>query len=281
MQLTGGRFRAFDYDGKPLAYGKLYIYENDSTTLASVFADSDYTTPIANPIALDEYGFATIFLASGKYDLKLTNTDGAILWTVQGIIMGSEDTSGGGGTLPTATANDDGAMIWYSSSTGEWVLSSFKVNSNGIDMGGDKTIQNLAPTPPDDTCAVPKSYVDNIAMQISYELRFCIKGDAQVATKLVSALMAHAGTIQKVKIYADEAPDGNYIQVDVNKDGASIFNSDDNRPKIQSGDNAGESTAISYSGFLEGDRISIDIDSIGSTTAGGNDLLISILYKLT
>lgn len=105
---------------------------------------------------------------------------------------------------------------------------------------------------------------------------FYIKGNAYVDTKVVQALMGESGTITKVRAYADTAPDGADLEIDFNKNGVSIMNT---VLTVEDGANAGNSTDFTGTpSVVEGDRISVDIDQVGSTTAGGNDLMIAIEF---
>lgn len=53
---------ALDLNGNPLAGAKITFYENETTTLASVYANEALTTPLANPVVADLAGvFPSIF----------------------------------------------------------------------------------------------------------------------------------------------------------------------------------------------------------------------------
>lgn len=51
-----------DERGKPLALGSLEIYLNGTTDLATVYSDSALITEQTNPIALDSYGSAKMYV---------------------------------------------------------------------------------------------------------------------------------------------------------------------------------------------------------------------------
>ena len=102
-------------------------------------------------------------------------------------------------------------------------------------------------------------------------------GLATVGIKQAQALIPGPLTISKVKIYADTAPVGASLIVDVNKNGTTIFTTQANRPAIPSGGHADDSGAPNVTSLAEGDRLSVDVDQVGSTTPGDNDLLVTII----
>jgi hypothetical protein len=102
-------------------------------------------------------------------------------------------------------------------------------------------------------------------------------GLAAVGTKLAQALVPAALTISLVKIYADTAPTGAALIVDVNKNGTTIFTTQGNRPQIAIGGHADDSGTPNVVNLAVGDRLSVDIDQVGSTVAGGDDLLVVVV----
>jgi len=104
-------------------------------------------------------------------------------------------------------------------------------------------------------------------------------GLATVGTKQAQALIPGSLTISKVKIYADTAPTGASLIVDVNKNAVTIFTNQANRPQIVVAGHADDSGTPDVTALVEGDRVSVDVDQVGSTIAGGDDLLIVILFE--
>lgn len=112
------------------------------------------------------------------------------------------------------------------------------------------------------------------------EISFCIPGNCYVTTKIAQILVGENldnETISKVKIYADTAPVGSVLTVDINKNNVTIFTTQGKRPSIADGANADDSDTPDVTSLSAGDRISVDIDAIGSGTAGGSDLLVTIV----
>jgi hypothetical protein len=77
-------------------------------------------------------------------------------------------------------------------------------------------------------------------------------------------------TIVGVWLSAGVAPTGAPILVDVNKNGTTIFTTQANRPTVAATTNGGTISATpNVTAFAQGDYLTIDIDQIGSTIAGG------------
>lgn len=104
-------------------------------------------------------------------------------------------------------------------------------------------------------------------------------GLAAVGTKLSQVLIPGTFAISLVKIYADTAPTGASLIVDINKNGTTIFTTQANRPEIAIGEHSDDSGTPNITALAAGDRLSVDIDQVGSTIAGGNDLLIAVVME--
>ncbi len=82
--------------------------------------------------------------------------------------------------------------------------------------------------------------------------------------------------IDHVRCYAKTAPIGTSIIVDINKEGTTIFTTQANRPTIPAASQKGnKSAAPDVTSLAEGDTVTLDIDQVGSTTAGA-DLTVEI-----
>lgn len=76
-------------------------------------------------------------------------------------------------------------------------------------------------------------------------------------------------TIQKVYLKAKVAPVGSDFILDLNKNGVSIWNTNQaNRVRITSGNTYGVQTLFDTTSLSEGDFLTVDIDQIGSVVAG-------------
>jgi hypothetical protein len=78
------KFTALDSNGNPWAGAKLYTYETGTTTPKTSWTDATRATPNLNPIILDSYGQADVWIDSvgGNYRLKLVDPEGNTIWTV-------------------------------------------------------------------------------------------------------------------------------------------------------------------------------------------------------
>lgn len=74
--------------------------------------------------------------------------------------------------------------------------------------------------------------------------------------------------VESYTIGCGTAPVGAAIICDINKNGVSIFTTQSHRPTIASGQTVGSTTAPDIMTFSAGDRITIDIDQVGSTSPG-------------
>lgn len=81
-----GRQQFLDDDGAPLAGGLVYYYQAGTAVLATVYQDSDLTTPHTNPVELDSAGRAAIFLGPGAYDVAVHDADDVLLYVTEGVI---------------------------------------------------------------------------------------------------------------------------------------------------------------------------------------------------
>jgi len=116
----------------------------------------------------------------------------------------------------------------------------------------------------------------NLSNQLIAGISFNL-GLATVGTKLAQALIPGTFSISKVILWGDNAPTGADLIVDINKNGSTIFTTQANRPKIAAGAHSGESGTPNIISINKGDRLSVDTDQVGSTTPGGDDLLVTII----
>jgi hypothetical protein len=77
-------------------------------------------------------------------------------------------------------------------------------------------------------------------------------------------------TIQGIAAAVQTAPSGADLIVDVNKNGTTIFTTQANRPRIVAGAvvTASEVTNMNVTSFAAGDELTVDVDQVGSSTAG-------------
>lgn len=106
---------------------------------------------------------------------------------------------------------------------------------------------------------------------------FTVVGTLSVNTSVGPLLIApFALTITKAFARSKTAPTGAAIIVDINKNGTSIWNTNQaNRLQIAAAANSGSQTSFDTTSLAEGDYLSLDIDQVGSTVAGA-DLTVEL-----
>ena len=109
-------------------------------------------------------------------------------------------------------------------------------------------------------------------------LYFFYDGNAIVSTNLGGWLIGKNMTINKIKVEVDTAPVGSSIIFDFYINGTSIFLNTANRPTIgtTTKDDTVEFQDINTKNLIEGDLLTWGIAQIGSATAGGNDIYITV-----
>jgi len=109
-------------------------------------------------------------------------------------------------------------------------------------------------------------------------ITFVLRGNASTGTKQTQILMPAAATIDKVIIYADTQPTGTSIIIDININGTTIFTTQSKRPEIAVSTNTDDSDTPDVTALLQDSRVSVDVDQVGSTIAGGDDLIVTVVF---
>jgi hypothetical protein len=84
-------------------------------------------------------------------------------------------------------------------------------------------------------------------------------------------------TIQRVTASVSQAPTGSPVIADVNVNGTTIFTTQANRPTIPVGQFVDLTSVPDVVAAASGDYLTVDIDQIGSVTAG-KDLVVQVEY---
>jgi len=106
---------------------------------------------------------------------------------------------------------------------------------------------------------------------------FYLSGALSVAAHALKVPAPYAATITGVRLAVGTAPVGAAILVDVNKAGTTIYTTQGNRPTIADGaTSGGPGTAPDVTAVAAGDLLSVDVDQVGSGTAGSN-LTVQVL----
>lgn len=102
---------------------------------------------------------------------------------------------------------------------------------------------------------------------------------AIATTSKSTVRMPHAGTIRSVTAAVGTAPTGAALIADVNIAGTTVFTTQASRPTIAINGTSASSGAVEAGTFAAGDIISVDVDQVGSSTAGSN-LTVLISYDM-
>lgn len=137
-----------------------------------------------------------------------------------------------------------------------------------------------------DKAGVPTIYAINDAGTV-YELAestptysFPMQSTAYVNVLATTPLQViRVSTITRAFAYANTAPVGANLILDVNLNGVSIWNATQaNRVKILAGAQTGSQTSFDTTTLAKDDILTVDIDQVGSSTAG-SDVVVTIQTK--
>ena len=80
------RWRAIDENGQPIAGAKLFSYVAGTSTPQALYADSNLTTPLSNPVVADSGGlFVGLYMLATGYKLDLQTSGGVSKWTLDNV----------------------------------------------------------------------------------------------------------------------------------------------------------------------------------------------------
>lgn len=228
----------------------------------------------------DAAGAASLTLRAG-------NSTGAFVGGNVGIFSGDSQTDGNDagsiGLHPgdATVGNADGGGVVINVGTGNGTGVDGNINLNGNTTFSSAAI--LLPTADGNNGQVMTT--DGSAVMtfktIRAQLVYTVVGTLTVNTDQAFALRpSQTLVIEEVFIEVKTAPTGASIIVDVNKNGTSIFNATPaNRPSIAAAATTGTSGAPDTTSLAKDDSITIDIDQIGSGTAGA-DLTVCVRCAL-
>lgn len=128
---------------------------------------------------------------------------------------------------------------------------------------------------------VPAARMPSASVSITRTLTFSVVGTLAVLVSAAPALLVDGTlTIIKVKIVVKTKPTGagSAVTVDVNKNGTTIFTTQDGRPSITvaGGLAIDDSSTPDVTALAENDILTIDVDAIGGTVAGA-DLTVEVV----
>jgi len=90
VAMIGPKFYAWDKNGDPLAFGKLYTYEARTNVPKDTYQSEDQVVPNTNPVILNGEGYANVYL-SGSYKMVLKDSDENEVWSADPVTAASSE----------------------------------------------------------------------------------------------------------------------------------------------------------------------------------------------
>lgn len=113
-------------------------------------------------------------------------------------------------------------------------------------------------------------------------LTFASAGAVAVGAGQLQIPMPFAAVVQGVRAAIGTAPTGADLIVDLNKNGASLFTDQTQRPKITATTTLGAKVTPPITALAAGDLLSVDVDQIGSTIAGSDlSVVVDLVSAVT
>ena len=109
------------------------------------------------------------------------------------------------------------------------------------------------------------------------EVIICLTGAATTGTNKAAWYPQHNFIITGISVYSTAAPTGQSLIVDCNINGTTIFTDQSKRPQVAAGSNSDDSDTPDVTLISRGDRVTFDNDQVGSATAGGDPLMITLV----
>lgn len=137
------------------------------------------------------------------------------------------------------------------------------------------TINSFAPNTRIESAKVNTNF-QNLSDQIRPTFVFTIVGTLVTGASLSPALIVPIDlTIETCYLYAKTGPTSADLIIDINKNGSTIWSTQENRAKITDGNQSGNTSVFNTTDLSAGDVITLDVDQIGSGTAGA-DLTVQL-----
>lgn len=80
VSMIGPKFYAWDRNGKPLAFGKIYTYQARTNTPKATYQSEDQAVENTNPVILNGEGYANVYL-DGSYKVVLKDSNDNEIWS--------------------------------------------------------------------------------------------------------------------------------------------------------------------------------------------------------
>jgi hypothetical protein len=145
---------------------------------------------------------------------------------------------------------------------------------SGSDIDNKLNISDIDDVPSNDPdVPISSQWIYANVYVTNRQISFYFSGKSYVDDNIFFVIMDFAGTFETARAYANTAPSGSVLELEITKNGSKVFDLD-----ISSGSNSATDATPSITSFSAGDRIGFDIKAIGSTTAG-SDIAVSVTYS--
>lgn len=200
-----------------------------------------------------------------------------------------DEYSSGGSTLMDNLAHDRFRLTTYMEQVAAYEDSGGSICSNGSvaegsypSYGSGASIVGFSPGSPTGVTnvqtAIEKLYNDGPSGYFWHTFTFTVVGNLSVSSGNLRFSSPGPMTIGEVRLEINTAPTDQSILVDIHKNGTTIFTDQGKRPEIADGAYAGTSSTPDVVALVKNDYITMDVDQVGSTIAGGN-LTIEVRCK--
>jgi hypothetical protein len=182
--------------------------------------------------------------------------------------------------LDTINGGAHGSMITLVAPNGDTAAVTVKDSTGNIDIDGDYELSDASK-------AITLIYDDEQDLWISPfsasktgQALFTVEGSLSIGAKNIRLpnMTGRTLTISKVYLIVGTEPDGDDLICDIHKNGTTIFTTQSNRPTITDGNSEGSTTTIEVPSWADGEYLTLEIDQVGSGTAGA-DLTVAIVYS--
>lgn len=144
-------------------------------------------------------------------------------------------------------------------------LDGSKAMVGALDMGSQRITNLAAPTADADAAR---------RQDAEQQVTFTLGGDQKVGAQPFRWYPPYNITIIDCRLSVGTAPAGADLIWDVNKSGTTIYSTQANRPTVPAAANVGAATAPDVTSVLSTEYLHVDVDQVGSTTAGKDAVLV-------
>lgn len=233
----------------------VYIYEPVGVTIAQTLLNKTMTTPVINFESVTKTSAYTA--AGADFIIHCNATSGAFTLT-----------------LPSAALHEGRIFVIGKSDSSAYAVLVDGYSSETIDgvSGIYLYLQHDYITVQSDGSnwkLLAKTWQEAI-------IPFTISGNLSVTANAAASwpFTWLTGRIIGAYAYVRTAPVGASILIDINKNGTTIWTTQANRLTVVAGKNAGVQVTFDVTALSQDDRLDLDVDQVGSSTAGANATIL-------